>query len=259
VLNVYPYKSRRHFHSIGRGGGVNEDNTWLVKTEAIGKGRSDESPYLIANEWICGVIAQYLRLPIPPFAIVTKKTPKTRMYISYSFDGDTKPDDIEPQPLYAKFPDICTGIVVFDIFVVNGDRHYGNLQVDKPSAPSSVYMIDHERALFNIETGQGIQRLERFKTKLGILGRDDSSAWHCLLEHVNNFDLVAKWVHRIAEIPDWFLEEACEEVWKVAITRAECDHVQDYLKHRRDHINQIIFSHKNDFPGVDPDAWGLFI
>lgn len=153
MTNFYPYRSRRRFAHSGRGGGINQDNTWTVRTEAIGKGASDESPYLLANEWISANIAQFLRLPVPPFALVRKRSPSTAMFISYSYDGDEKPDDVNPDALYASQPDICVGITLLDILVANCDRHGGNIKVDKPASPKSVYIFDHESAVLRSREG----------------------------------------------------------------------------------------------------------
>lgn len=58
----YPYRSRRRYKD---GDGANADHTWNVKAEAFGKCRNDNSPYLIANEWIAAEVGHFLRLPTP--------------------------------------------------------------------------------------------------------------------------------------------------------------------------------------------------
>lgn len=258
MLNIYSYRSRRRFESIGRGGGVNTEKTFVVKTEAIGKSQWNESPYLLANEWICANIAQFLRLPIPPFVIVRKKSRNTAMFISYSFDGDSKPDDVEPQHLYDKFPDACTGIVVFDILVANCDRNRGNIQVDDPRSPQSFYLFDHERALFYIYKGEGIKRLRSRIDRLGVTdGGDSGDEFHCLVELIDSAESISKWLARIRSIPDWFIDEVCEEMWKVSITRTECDFVKSFLKKRRDEIGPLIDSNRHRFPQVS--HWPLFV
>ena len=168
MLQVYPYKSRRKLITDGKAGDINVDKTWTVKTEAVGKSQWTESPYLMANEWIAANIAHFLRLPVPPFAIVSKKSRNTAMFISYSCEGDTTPDDVDPAALYAKFPSECTGIVVFDILLVNCDRNGGNLKVDNPASPKAFYLIDHERALFYIYKPGGIRRLRSRQDRLGV-------------------------------------------------------------------------------------------
>lgn len=252
MLNLYPYKSRRKYpFNQNEDRPANADKTWLVKTEAVGKSQWEESPYLLANEWISANLAQFIRLQVPPFVIVKKRSRKTAMFISYSYDGDTKPDDVEPELLYATHPYECTGIVVFDILIANCDRHGGNLKVDKPTKPTSYYLIDHERALFYIYSGEGIKRLKSRENRLGINDGYDSDPrdeWHCLIELLDDVELITKWVTRIETIPDWFIDDICEEMWKVSLTRHECEAVKSFLKKRRDGMERLILDHKDRFP-----------
>jgi Phosphatidylinositol 3- and 4-kinase len=259
MLRVYPYRSRRRFESAGRSGGVNEEQTWAVKTEAVGKSQWEESPYLIANEWISANIAQFLRLPVPPFAIVRKKRRDTAMFISYSYDGDTKPDDVEPAILYRRFPKECTGVVVFDILVANCDRHGGNLQVDKPSNPKTFYIIDHERSLFYVDEGKGIDRLRSRENRLGISdGRDSTDDYHCLIEHLDSVEHIEEWIGKVRSLPDWFIDDVCEEMHKdLSIKRRECDFVKEFLKRRREEIQKLISGNKSRFPSIG--TWPLFL
>ncbi|MBN2476463.1 MAG: hypothetical protein JXB62_17750 [Pirellulales bacterium] len=122
------------------------NDVWAIKTKAIGKDNSD-NPYLIANEWIAGSVAQFLGLPVPPFALMRKRDRRTVMFASISFEGETTPRDVEPSVLWAKHPRLCTGILLFDILIANCDRHAGNIKVDNRIAPKKVHVFDHEHAL----------------------------------------------------------------------------------------------------------------
>ncbi|MBX3443996.1 MAG: hypothetical protein KF774_16425 [Planctomyces sp.] len=256
MLQIFRYRSRRRFETDRRGGGVNSDHTFSVKTAAVGKSQWAESPYLLANEWIAANIAQFLRLPVPPFALVQKRSPKSRMYISYDYEGDTTPDDVKPQPLYDNFPSAATGIVLFDILIANCDRHGGNLKVDKPNNPSAFYLIDHERALFYIYKGEGEKRLKSRIDRLGVTdGADSSDEWHCLVELLNDINFVQEWYCRVRDIPEWFIREVCNEVRRISIRKSECKAVCDFLKYRRDNLWQLLYSHRDRFPLIPKDAW----
>ncbi len=258
MLQIFPYRSRRLFQTDGKAGGINEEKTWTVKTEAIGKSQWLESPYLLANEWIAANIARFLRLPVPPFSIAGKRSQSTRMFISYSYDGDTTPDDVIPDKLYEKHSLAATGVVVFDILIANSDRHGANLKVDKPNNPSTFYLIDHERALFYIYKGEGKKRLASRIDRLGVTdGADSNQEWHCLVELVDSIDHLGHWVERVKSIPDWFLDEVCDEVWKISLTKGECDAVKEFLKRRRDDIGPLILAHRDRFPLIS--EWPLFL
>lgn len=255
MTTFYPFRSRRRFAS----GGVNQDQTWWVKCEGVGKQRSADNPYLFANEWIAGCIAQFLRLPIPPFTLMSKCSKRTAMFCSYSFQGDSTPSDVDPVTLIKLHPFICAGITVFDIFVANPDRHGGNLKVDNKAKPKDFFIFDHERALFYIYANEGIQRLNDRANRLGITdGADSADEWHCLMEHLESLADIAEWVRRVESIPDWFIEATCEEVWKHGITRAETNAVIAFLKDRQSRISTLISENKGRFIGI-PKGWGLFV
>lgn len=166
----YPYESREPYESEG----VNE--AWLVHHISVGKECSDESPYLIPNEWIAGNLAQSLRLPIPPFAL-TRNDPSHRgMFASLrsgakQFHKQTRestPKDMLPGPCVQNDPALCAGILHFDIYVANGDRNRSNLKVNDPLNPTEFNIFDHERALFFIEPKQGADRLNKMLSSLGV-------------------------------------------------------------------------------------------
>lgn len=255
MREFFPYKSRISYRS----GGVNQDHTWLVKCEAIGKARNEDSHYLMANEWIAGNIAQFLRLPIPPFNFLSKRSVnKTAMFCSYNFAGDSKPSDVDPQVLYSKYPDKCVGIVLFDILVLNCDRHGGNLKVDKPEDPKRFYIFDHERALFYIQKKRGTERLESRKNRLGISdGNASSDTWHCLIEFIDSPGLIGEWCGKIRQIPDWFIDDICKDVQGLGILKAETEAVSKFLKDRRDALGELILDNRDRFPLVS--NWPLFL
>lgn len=255
MVTFFPYRSRRRYRESP---GINVDSTYTVKTEALGKGRSDESPYLIANEWIAANIAQFLRLPVPPFALVAKRSRSTRMFASYSYEGDTTPADVEPSILYERHPRLCAGIVLFDILVANCDRHRGNLKVDKPAAPETVHLIDHDRAMFGVIAGNGVQRLQDIQDRLGVTDAPESrDEWHCLVELLASSDDMEHWLARIADIPDWLISEVCNDVHRIAITANERDEAIRFLQERRNNLGSLIHRHRDRFPRVQ--NWPLFL
>jgi hypothetical protein len=253
----YPYKTRRKY---AESEGINADHSWVVRCQAFGKGASDVSPYLIANEWIASNIAQFLRLPIPPFSLQRKKTRSTVMFSSYSFEGDSKPANSDPAVLYKKFPEICAGVVVFDILVANFDRHHRNIKVDNAANPTTLYIIDHERSLFHLYPGRGIKQLKAVANRLGITdGTDSRNEWHCLIELLESADDISTWIGKVASLPNWFIETICNDVWKVSITAAERNAVIEWLKGRRDSLGPLILSHKDRFTSIDPKSWPMFL
>ncbi|MES2790097.1 MAG: hypothetical protein V4719_10775 [Planctomycetota bacterium] len=258
MAQFYPFRSRRKY---SQSEGVNFERTWWVKCEALGKSRDpDEAPYLMANEWISGSIAQFLRLPIPAFALLCKKTKSTAMFCSYSYEGDTSPEDVDPDILYAKYPQLCTGITVFDMLVVNCDRHGGNIKVDDPIRPELVHVFDHSHALFNVYPKEGIQRLKSREDRLGIAnGPESRDEFHCLFELLDSLEHMRYWVKRIADIPDWFIDDICSDARHCGVTPTECAAVAAFLKERKRKLPNLIVNNKNRFPQIDKTKWELFL
>ncbi len=180
------------------------------------------------------------------------------MFASQSFEGDTTPDDLEPELLYNSDALLCAGIVVFDIFVANCDRYKGNIKVDNPATPSVIRLIDHERALFYKDAKEGIKRLKSRADRLGIAdGMDSAFEWHCFVELIDSAENLSHWVRRVEDIPDWFLHSVCEEVKRLAITETEFQEVVAFLKARRDKLGQLILDNRTRFPKVK--QWPLIL
>jgi hypothetical protein len=254
----FPYESRTPYESEG----VND--AWLVHRTSIGKECSEDSPYLIPNEWIAGNIAQFLRLPIPPFALTRNDPSHKGMFASLRFGTkqlhkqtrETQPRDMIPEPCVRNDPELCTGILLFDIYVANGDRNRSNLKVNDPFNPTDFNIFDHERSLFFVEAKQGKKRLDEMLTALGVSrGSVSGHSQHCFLDAITTDEHFYQWISKIASIRDWFIDEICHEMndW---LTEDEIEAVILFLKYRKDNLVEIIRKHKSKFRIKD---WGILV
>jgi hypothetical protein len=248
----FPYKGRTRY---GASSGVNE--SWVVRCEAIGKGNETHN-YIIANEWIAANLGQFLRLPVPPFALLRKKAHSTWMFASFSFEGDTSPGDVQARECYREHPELCAGILVFDILIANCDRHRGNVKVDHPQKPTSVHIIDHDRALFYVLPGEGVQRLRAIEDRLGVTGGSvTGNNRHIFLDVVDDAKHLEKWTQRIRDVPQWFIEEICEDVVGAGVKRREIEAVKQFLIDRRTKIGSLLADNKSEFSGIT--TWPLLL
>ncbi len=143
----------------GPDSGLNE--AWWLYHRSVARG-SSKNPYLLANEWICSSLGTLLRLPIPPFALMRKAAVSQRYFASLDFGTkEVLPSDMDPKRLCECLPQLATGVVIFDIFIANPDRHEGNLKTDDPDQPTVIQLFDHDHALFGHEKGQGPDRLNK--------------------------------------------------------------------------------------------------
>jgi hypothetical protein len=158
-----------------------------------------------------------------------------------------------PATLYRQFPALCAGIVTFDMYIANCDRNEGNITVDNPLTPTEVHVFDHERALFYIYKGEGVQRLESRVDRLGVTDGTLSGnrpEVHVLVDLIEDADLFKPWLKKIEQIPDWFIEEICEQVWQISISEAEKEAVITFLKNRRKALPDLITSNWHRFPRI---------
>ncbi len=233
--------------------GVND--AAVVSTRHLAHWNSPTSPYLLANEWICGNIANFLRLQIPPFSLFREgRQPRSRKLFGSLWIDDIAPPDTIAEKCVRQHPRDCAGIVVFDILVANSDRHKDNLRVDDPLEPSEVFVYDHDRAFFGYVKGEAASRLDRLTNRLGITGGSQSTGnAHCLIEHLSSSDDIRYWAERVETIPLWFIEEVCnDECVPIRLRDAGIS----FLRHRKDNIRKVISSNRDQFPGVKD--WGIF-
>lgn len=252
--------SRPWFGFISRGDfpGRATNDAWELTAVSIGRANSDDSPYLIPNEWICGNLAQFLRLPIPPFALMRENAHRKGMFASLRFGrGDQPPPDIRPDACVQRHPDLCAGILMFDIWIANEDRHGRNIFVDNPARPRDIRIYDHDRALFGCFAGYGQKRLKNLRDRLGCSGGSVTGGnVHCFLRRVADRNHLDAWYPRIANTPDWFIEDVCNAVVNLGITREEADSAIDFLKYRRTSLEKIVYENRAEFASIAD--WGLF-
>ncbi|HTV40104.1 MAG TPA: HipA family kinase [Candidatus Sulfotelmatobacter sp.] len=201
---------------VGQGA---SESFWL-ELMAVGKNTS-KGHYIVANEYICARLGSFLGLPIPPFALLQQKGGSGLWFgsIDYCLTGQTLPP-IDPAECVKEFPDISTGIILFDTWVANADRHEGNMNMDKSTGrPAQLNVFDHSHALFGSEDGKGIDRLNDLKDKFSIeggknepkvvtpyLGAAAGQNRHCLLDALNTSDHFEKWHEKLDKLPDFFIQ-----------------------------------------------------
>lgn len=238
------------------GAGVSEGLT--VSIHAVAKKNGPKTPYCIANEVVCGEIGRFLGLPIPPAGVVYPPKGNDLFFASLDFNltGNTLPP-LNSTRCVQTLPDLSTGVILFDIFIANSDRHGRNLSVDFSSKPPAMNVFDHGHALLGSVANQAVARLEKLRNRLAIsAGSRTAGNRHCLLDQINTDAYFGHWLERIRLIPEYVIEDLCGELPSLGCSKAEGVAASSFLKHRRLNLAQIVEENRTEFTGIR--SWRLF-
>jgi hypothetical protein len=227
--------------------GIN-NASWMTHKSYGKPNDTKKSPYLIANEWICGNLAQYLRLEIPPFTIMESKAGNRHYFTTLAFcDLKLSVPDVIPHVFVKAFPEQSALITLFDIWIANPDRHRQNIFVDDPSKPSKYHIFDHESALLGNGGRSGIKKLHANDNKLGI-------ERHLLAPFLEKPKHVRLAIEVIQECPDRFIESVCQEMTNY-IPISILKPVTTFLLDRKRNIEDLVKKHSSDFPRLKKDLF----
>ena len=213
----------------------------LVQIPAREKTNSQISPYCVPNEYICAEIGRYLRLPIVPGSITEERGNIPKYWYTVLDFGEEQPLSVaNPKECIDSLPELCAGIVLFDILIANGDRTVNNLFFNKNFDPPELRLFDHEAALLGATDKQAEGRLT------GSLVKDLGIPDHCLAPLVPVQDLTGcRWMKRIADLPDYLIEETCQDAAQYGMTPEETKTVITFLLERRHNLQHLVNEHKD--------------
>lgn len=237
--------------------GQGVSGTLHVTMAAFAKPNGPNAPYCVPNEIICAGLAKLIFLPVPPSGTAAHPATKEPMFVSLDFNltGSALPP-IDPIDAVAKLPKLCAGLVLFDAWVANCDRHRGNVSVDTSSSPPQMSVFDHSHALFGYTPGGGVARLTELRDRLGLTGGSKTKGnRHCLLDALASDAHFLHWLTRIKEVPRFQIEEVCATATDGGATPDELAAAVDFLVHRRDTLSGIVNAHQAEFKGVK--QWSL--
>jgi len=239
-----------NWDSVVAGTGVNRATTAAL--HAYAKRNNPQSPYLVANEHVAGRIAEFLCLPVPPHCVADRDEVTYFLSLSFNLTGEELPPAF-PDEIVAHFPKEAAGIVIFDIYIANFDRHSRNLAAVTHSSPPRLSMFDHDRSLLGMVAGNGEKHLAQAAGSIVIDGSPGFGNRHCLLDVIPDGGLLDVWVERVRGIPDWYLENAAEEAQQYGqITAREAAALGAFLKRRRELLGRLLGDAvaRGAFPGL---------
>jgi hypothetical protein len=246
--------------SLGRHLGVGVAGSRYVYLSAVAKENGANAPYCIANELICGELGRFLRLPVPPVGIVTQAGSGPMVAsLDFNLTGNSLPP-VNVNQCVRMLPTLSAGLLLFDVWIANCDRHEANFSVDTGTTPPQMSIFDHSHALFGYATGQGEARLTALRDRLGISWTtngpvDSGQHRHCLLDFISTDGDFHHWLERIRSTPDFFIDEVCRDAMPYGATLQEAQAAAGFLKHRRDNLRNIINHHRAEFTAIT--TWNL--
>jgi len=246
--------------SFDRQMGIGVAGSMQAAVGAVAKCNGPNAPYCVPNEFICVEIARFLRLPMPPSGIINAPAaPITQWFASLDFNlSGNALAPIDPMRSFAALPDECTGLLLFDVLIANCDRHRGNLSINFAVHPPQMAVFDHSHALFGYHDGRGRDRLAQMRDRLAISGGSHTGPnRHCLLDAISTDSHMRKWLDRIAALPDFFIEDICNDAASLGLTAAEAQDVIGFLKARRHSLHRIIEDNRDEFSAIKD--WRLIL
>ena len=178
-------------------------------------------------------------MPCPPGALMQKDADTYFFSLDFNIAGQALPPVSAPA-LVAKFPRLVWGIIVFDAFVMNSDRHPGNIAHD--TSTDKVQIFDHSHAFLS-PGGDIDQTLAARRNDLAIGG-------HCLAGEINTLDGKDEWIAKVGLIPDYFIEGLIVAGCDCGIPSNKKDLLITFVKQRRDNLKNLFDASMNKFPKV---------
>jgi hypothetical protein len=157
--------------------------------------------------------------------------------LDFNVAGQALPP-VDPVAVVAALPTMCWGVTLFDILIMNGDRHQGNVAFN--TLTSELQIFDHSHA-FMAPSGDVDVRMAQCVTTLAIGG-------HCLARELNTWHGFDDWINRISQLPDFCIEGAVQAGCEVGLPQARQVAISDFLKARRDGLGQLVASNVASFP-----------
>lgn len=157
---------------VGRGA----TGATFVGMAAVAKKSGAAEPHIVANELACNIIARMLLLPCPPGALLDKNGDVYFCSLDFNSAGQALPP-INAATVVSDLPELSWGITLFDVLVMNDDRHNQNISYN--TATKEVTIFDHSHAFMNPSSDVDA-RLAATKGQLAIGG-------HCLAAELSTW------------------------------------------------------------------------
>ena len=218
----------------------------FVAVSGVAKSSNPHQPFAVACELICGQLGRMLGIPIPPGFIIDDAGVPWHVSLDFNLGGQQLPP-ADAAALAAQHPRLAAGIVVFDSWIVNGDRHPGNLSYDQSTG--SVHLFDHSHAFY--ATPNGRHYLDAMRNRSLVQS-------NCVTQFVEDLVDVDFWLNRVGAVPDFMIEDSVRAAVAVGLPTADEQFCVDFLKDRRVRLRDLLRQDQAAFTRVLPALWAQF-
>lgn len=224
------------------------DTVTGVLVQAYARQNSTERPFGVVNDFVASSLGLAAGLPIPPgFLIPLSGNQQGYVSIAFTDRGDRLPPVI-PRRLAEERPWDATGIIAFDQWILNTDRHDENLAYDRNIG---LAVFDHDLSLINTPADG------RPETVL-IGARDDEVKGHLLARHLTTPGHFAEWVARIAAITKNEIDrvvKTCQDAGLLGASDRAL--LVDFLRHRQERVLHYVARTADEYVRVS--SWPIEI
>ncbi len=198
----------------------------------------------MANEFTCGRLGLLIGLPVSPGSVATTGDDEKLAYVSLRFGPKgASPPPFDPEEFVVDSPSIAAGVIAFDCWIANPDRHQHNLAHVRGEPKIPVTVFDHSHALFGVQAGAAVQRLREMVCR--------PSVSRILREHITSNTEFGYWAYRIRAGCNELVRDICRTVMHAeGITEEECTGAAEFLVHRNEHILEMIRASKERMANI---------
>jgi hypothetical protein len=161
--------SKYKVFGVGSPVGEGASNSFHIGVAAIGKKAEANQPNVVINELFCSTMARCLFLPCPPGLLLENNGETYFCSLNFNLAGQALPPAPIPEVI-AQRPELSWGITLFDVLVMNPDRHNKNLSFNRQT--KDVQIFDHSHAFLQ-SNGSPDHVIANLKDQLAVGG-------HCL-------------------------------------------------------------------------------
>lgn len=222
------------------------DTVSTVRIGAFARRNTPDRPHGVVNDYVASALGMAIGLPVPPGLLVqVGNTGYGYVSMQFGVKGDALPPVIFPQ-FAAERTWEAWGVIAFDQWVYNTDRHNGNL-AHLPQVGVSVF--DHDLALLARASGDIAKVLREH--------RDEELKKHALPPHMDDSKFMESWCERIAGIRTAEITRivhACKHA--KLIDDPVADELVQYIDHRKAKVREYIHRTKSEYVKISEWPFG---